>query len=202
MLHSSERILTTHAGSLPRPRELCEMFAHLSRREVVNEANLHVSIETATREVIRKQLEAGIDISNNGEQSRESFFSYVQHRMSGFGERGERLGFADLIAYPSYLTRFAATRADPVSVDLMHPAKAIGRGPLRKSSAVGPRVRGLRAHHRRLQAGFSRVRYDRPVAGDYRVGDAQRGLPESRSLCRMRWWRRFGSSTRRSLDRG
>ncbi len=125
MLHSSKRILTTHAGSLPRPRELCEMFVRLSRHEPISEANLNASIEAATREVIHKQLEAGIDVGNNGEQPRESFFTYVQHRMSGFGGRSERPAFTDLTAYPSYLARVAAMFT-PDTVDLLHAPKAIG----------------------------------------------------------------------------
>jgi len=126
MLHSNKRILTTHAGSLPRPRELREMLARLSRREPINEANLNASVEIATREVIRKQIDAGIDIGNNGEQPRESFLSYVQHRMSGFGGRSERPPFADLVAYPSYLTRLSATVIGPDYVDLLHAPKAMG----------------------------------------------------------------------------
>ena len=145
MLHSSKRILTTHAGSLPRPRELCEMFARLSRREPVSEENLNASIETATREVIRKQLEAGIDIGNNGEQPRESFFTYVQHRMSGFGGRSERPAIADVAAYPSYLARLAAMLG-PDTVDLLHAPKAIdevryvNREPLERECADYVRI--------------------------------------------------------------
>jgi 5-methyltetrahydropteroyltriglutamate--homocysteine methyltransferase len=102
------------------------MLARLSRHEPIREANLNASVETATREVIHKQLDAGIDIGNNGEQPRESFFTYVQHRMSGFGGRGERPGFADLVAYPSYLARLFAAVVGPNYVDLLHPPKAIG----------------------------------------------------------------------------
>jgi 5-methyltetrahydropteroyltriglutamate--homocysteine methyltransferase len=125
MLRSSGRILTTHAGSLPRPRELCEMFARLSRREHISEEMLNASVQAATRAVIRKQLEAGIDIGNNGEQSRESFFTYVQHRMSGFGGRSERPAIADLVAYPSYYGRLAAMVGGE-SVDLLHAPQALG----------------------------------------------------------------------------
>jgi len=101
------------------------VFARLSRHEPIDEANLKTLIEMATREVIRKQLDAGIDIGNNGEQSRESFFSYVQHRMSGFGGRGKRPRFGDIAAHPSYLARLAAM-VGPDYVDLLNPAKAIG----------------------------------------------------------------------------
>ena len=101
------------------------MFARLSKREPVGEEELSAAIEAATREVIRKQLEAGVDIGNNGEQARESFFTYVQHRMSGFGGRSERPPLADVVAYPSYWARLVAMFA-PDLVDLLHAPKAIG----------------------------------------------------------------------------
>jgi 5-methyltetrahydropteroyltriglutamate--homocysteine methyltransferase len=101
------------------------MLARLSRHEPISEANLNGMIETATREVIGKQLDAGIDVGNNGEQPRESFFTYVQHRMSGFGGRSERPLIADVVAYPLYLARLTAM-IGPDSVDLLHAPKAMG----------------------------------------------------------------------------
>ena len=67
MLASESRILTTHAGSLPRPKALVEMFARLSRREPVDDAALRRAIEESTRHVIDRQLAAGIDVGNDGE---------------------------------------------------------------------------------------------------------------------------------------
>ena len=135
MKHSDRRILTTHAGSLPRPRELCAMLAHLSRGEAMDQATLERSIVSATRNVIRQQAACGVDVGNDGEQARESFFTYVQHRMSGFGGQSERPRFADVWSYPSFIERFAATVSD-VRVDLEHAPKAQSavrysdRGPL------------------------------------------------------------------------
>jgi 5-methyltetrahydropteroyltriglutamate--homocysteine methyltransferase len=135
MHHSTKRILTTHAGSLPRPRELCAMFARLSRREPVDQATLERSIVAATRNVIRQQDECGVDVGNDGEQARESFFTYVQHRMSGFGGQSERPRFRDVSSYPSFIERFATMVSD-VRVDLLHAPKAQSavhysdRGPL------------------------------------------------------------------------
>ena len=127
MQHSTKRILTTHAGSLPRPAELAGMFAHLSRREPIDRAAMDHAIETATRNVIRQQLECGIDVGNNGEQPRESFFTYVQHRMSGFGGRSERPRFKDIWQFPSFAARLSAAFASNSSmVDLLHAPKALG----------------------------------------------------------------------------
>jgi 5-methyltetrahydropteroyltriglutamate--homocysteine methyltransferase len=103
MHRSEQRIVTTHSGSLPRPKDLVAMQVRLSRREPVDRPALEAAIERSTRHVIAKQLEAGIDIGNDGEQARESFFTYVQHRMSGFGGQSVRPIMKDIIQYPSFL---------------------------------------------------------------------------------------------------
>ena len=122
---SEKRILTTHAGSLPRPAELADMFGRLSRQEPVDSVAIERAIEESARRVVRMQSECGIDVGNNREQSRESFFTYVQHRMSGFGGRSERPRIADIWSYPSFLEIARPFRAGMV-VDLLHAPKAIG----------------------------------------------------------------------------
>ena len=123
MPNSENRILTTHAGSLPRPKELAEMLGHKSRHEPVDEAALEQLTADSTGRVIARQLECGIDIGNNGEQSRESFFTYVQHRMSGFSGKSERPIMSDLVRYPSYREILAQNLAR-IRVDLMHAPQA------------------------------------------------------------------------------
>src|SRR5215472_7165185 len=125
MKHSEKRILITHAGSLPRPSGLAEMFGRLSRHEPLDNNPMDRAIEESTRRVVRMQSECGVDVGNNGEQSRESFFTYVQHRMSGFGGRSERPRIADIWSYPSFLD-IARPFRDAMKVDLLHAPKAIG----------------------------------------------------------------------------
>ena len=96
------RILTTHAGSLPRPPALVELYARRAAGKAIEPAVLAAEIERATQWVVPKQLEAGIDIPNNGEQPREAFFLYVRHRMSGFGGTGSRPPLADVARYPVF----------------------------------------------------------------------------------------------------
>ena len=103
MQRSETRILTTHAGSLPRPPALVELLKASSRWEHVDGEARAVSVAAATREIVRKQAEAGIDIANDGEQARESFFTYVQHRMDGFGGHWRRMAMQDMVVYPSFL---------------------------------------------------------------------------------------------------
>ena len=101
MKHSETRILTTHTGSLPRPEGLVEMLGAVSRGERVDEAALESLAGEATTEVVSAQLAAGVDVINNGEQSRVSFSTYVTQRMSGFGGSWDRRGQRDQNEFPS-----------------------------------------------------------------------------------------------------
>jgi 5-methyltetrahydropteroyltriglutamate--homocysteine methyltransferase len=103
MRASDSRILTTHAGSLPRPPALVELLVRKSRREPLDEAALRGAVLDATRDAVAHQLDAGIDVGNDGEQPRESFFTYVQHRLSGFGGRSDRAIMRDITHFPSFL---------------------------------------------------------------------------------------------------
>src|SRR5205823_6643597 len=75
---SDDRILTTHAGSLPRPPALRDLLVLASRREPVDAAALESAVDAATHAIVARQLDVGIDVGNDGEQGRESFFTYVQ----------------------------------------------------------------------------------------------------------------------------
>lgn len=100
---SASRFLTTHAGSLPRSDELVALQVAASRGERVDEQALAAAITASTGMVIDRQIAAGIDIGNNGEQARESFFTYVAHRMSGFGGTSRRPAFQDMVRYPGWI---------------------------------------------------------------------------------------------------
>ncbi|HUB46538.1 MAG TPA: cobalamin-independent methionine synthase II family protein [Acetobacteraceae bacterium] len=102
MLHSEHCILTTHTGSLPRPAALTELYARRAAGETVDPAAIGSLGKAATREAVGRQIAAGIDIGNNGEQMREAFFLYVRHRMSGFGGSWDRKPMADMVRYPQF----------------------------------------------------------------------------------------------------
>jgi 5-methyltetrahydropteroyltriglutamate--homocysteine methyltransferase len=118
------RFLTTHAGSLPRPAALAALHGRRSRGEVIDDDELRAAIEAATAEVIAAQVEAGIDIGNDGEQARESFVTYVQHRMTGFGGSSGRTQMADLAAHPD-LAELTAARRERMQVTLMGAPAAV-----------------------------------------------------------------------------
>ena len=100
MKKSETRILTTHTGSLPRPERLVEMLGSVARGEPADEEALYAASRQATGSVVAAQLDAGVDVINNGEQSRVSFSTYVTQRMSGFGGAWTRRGHRDQNEFP------------------------------------------------------------------------------------------------------
>ncbi len=87
-----------------------------ARGEAVDPGMLAAEGKAALRRVVAKQIEAGIDIGNNGEQQREAFFLYLRHRLSGFGGGWTRRTFADVARYPGFNAWKAAHDAVGVSV--------------------------------------------------------------------------------------
>lgn len=96
-----------------------------SRGEDVDPLELEHAVEDATMASIAAQVEAGIDIGNDGEQARESFFTYVQHRMTGFGGTSHRPLMRDLLDHPDFL-ELALPRAERTQVSLLRAPAAIG----------------------------------------------------------------------------
>ncbi len=85
----ADRILTTHAGSLPRPDDLADMIWARLDGQKVDEASLREHIDAGVAEVVSKQRAAGIDIVSDGELSKTGFSTYVNERFSGFEGRSE-----------------------------------------------------------------------------------------------------------------
>ena len=86
MKRSTNRILTTHVGSLPRPANLLEMNTAKISGRPYDQTAWTARVRTAVSEVVRLQVEAGVDIVNDGELSKSSWSSYVNERLSGFAE--------------------------------------------------------------------------------------------------------------------
>jgi 5-methyltetrahydropteroyltriglutamate--homocysteine methyltransferase len=107
MKRSTERILTTHTGSLPRPRELTRLYTVRASGAAVDHAEIDRAGREAVRDVVRQQRAAGIDIGNNGEQQRDSFFLYLKARLSGLGGSWERASRADVDRYPEFKRMWA-----------------------------------------------------------------------------------------------
>ncbi len=100
MKRSTDRILTTHVGSLPRPPALAELLVKQERGEAVDRGVLHAAMADAVKEVVARQVAAGIDIVNDGEQPRVGFQTYVPLRMTGFGGESVRKPPQDMMEFP------------------------------------------------------------------------------------------------------
>ena len=108
MKHSTDRILTTHAGSLPRPAPLTALYARRAQGEAVDGREIERAGREAVRWIVPQQAKVGVDVGNNGEQQRESFFLYLQDRVTGFGGSWERPSRADVDRYPAFKKRWIA----------------------------------------------------------------------------------------------
>lgn len=97
---ASDRFLTTHVGSLPRPEALLDLVFAREAGEQISEADFDAAVERATAYVIKRQIEAGVSVINDGEQSKPSYATYIKHRLSGFGGEAGQYEFADLEAFP------------------------------------------------------------------------------------------------------
>jgi 5-methyltetrahydropteroyltriglutamate--homocysteine methyltransferase len=103
MKRSTDRILTTHTGSLPRPVDLFEMIDARERGAPYDEQALQERVRTAVADIVRQQAESGIDIVSDGEFGKPSFATYVKNRISGFnGQNPERRVFADRAEFPEW----------------------------------------------------------------------------------------------------
>ncbi len=123
MQRSESRTLTTHTGSLPRPKPLVEMQLRMSQGEAVDPAILAEAVERATQRAVGHQLDCGIDVGNDGEQPRESFFTYVRYRMSDFGDERQRPPTQDVANYPTFRELFQAYAKKSLHTS---PPRAIG----------------------------------------------------------------------------
>jgi 5-methyltetrahydropteroyltriglutamate--homocysteine methyltransferase len=105
MTRSTERFLTTHTGSLPRPDDLIRMMYAKEEGVPVEREALAARVRAAVAEVVRKQVEAGVDIVNDGEMSKPSYATYVKDRLSGFGGTGNTFVYQDLAGFPNLAKR-------------------------------------------------------------------------------------------------
>ena len=107
MKRSTDRILTTHTGSLPRPMDLARLLEAKDAGEPVDEAALSRMSREAVAEAVRKQVEAGIDIVSDGEQGKVGYSTYPRHRLTGFGGSSSAPARADWADFPEAAKKYA-----------------------------------------------------------------------------------------------
>src|SRR6266536_2802127 len=100
-----QRFPTTHIGSLPRSEELIQIMFAREDGIPLDRAGLEAKIVEAVERVVARQLEAGIDIINDGEMSKPSYATYVKDRLDGFGGTGNTFVYQDLVEFPNLAKR-------------------------------------------------------------------------------------------------
>ncbi|MDI3469198.1 MAG: Methionine synthase II (Cobalamin-independent) [Pseudolabrys sp.] len=107
MQFSRDRILTTHVGSLPRNDALSDLLVKREAGEPYDRAEMDAEMDRAVSHVVEKQIAAGIDIGNDGEQQRVGFQTYVPQRMSGFGGVSKRRRGREFEDFPELVASLA-----------------------------------------------------------------------------------------------
>ena len=105
MKRSTDRFLTTHTGSLPRPEDLIRTMYAKQEGVPVDAVALERRVAAAVAEVVQKQSAAGIDVINDGEMSKPSYATYITDRLSGFGGTGNTFVYQDLADFPNLAKR-------------------------------------------------------------------------------------------------
>src|SRR6201982_4340444 len=105
MKRSTERFLTTHTGSLPRPDDLIRMMYAKEEGVPVDRDALATRVRSAVAEVVKKQDDAGVDLINDGELSKPSYATYIKDRLNGFGGTGNTFVYQDLAEFPRLAAR-------------------------------------------------------------------------------------------------
>jgi 5-methyltetrahydropteroyltriglutamate--homocysteine methyltransferase len=141
-------VRTTHVGSLPRPQPVCDVLFARERGEAVDPAAAEAVFAEATDAVLGRQKVVGITLPSDGEMSKISYATYITERLSGFGGDSPREPPADLVAYPSFMKKLAASGGTPK---------------YRRPRCVGPiAVKDLSPLHRdiaRMKAAMARAGY-------------------------------------------
>jgi 5-methyltetrahydropteroyltriglutamate--homocysteine methyltransferase len=123
MKRSTDRILTTHVGSLPRDNAVVDLLFRREQREPYDAAEFDRIMASAVSETVRKQVEIGIDVVSDGETSKIGYATYIKDRLTGFDGDGPRQIALDLQDYPDFRSRMAVFA---------------GRQTFKRQSCVGP----------------------------------------------------------------
>ena len=108
MQQSTDKILTTHTGSLPRPNALLDLLKAKDDGQAIDAAKFETTAVEATKDIVRKQIESGIDIVNDGEMSKIGYSTYVKDRLVGFNGVGSFPPTSDFNDFPEFVERFVS----------------------------------------------------------------------------------------------
>jgi 5-methyltetrahydropteroyltriglutamate--homocysteine methyltransferase len=130
---STDRILVTHVGSMPRPQRVVDLLARKEAGESYDPESFDATMAEAVAETVRRQRAAGVDVVSDGEQSKPSYATYIKDRLSGFSGDSPAMRGADLEDFPGYFRKLMARRAGAVKLArpcCTGPIAVKDRGPL------------------------------------------------------------------------
>ena len=113
MKSSTDRILTTHVGSLPRPQNVVDFIFAQEKGEPVDMPAFNAAMAVAVDDIVKRQVDSGIDIVSDGEMSKISYATYIKDRFTGFDGDSPRRTPGDLLEFPSFLKRLASGGGTP-----------------------------------------------------------------------------------------
>ena len=113
MHQSTDRILTTHVGSLPRSKAVTDGVFAKENEQPFDPDSLAKTIREAVDEVVARQVQTGVDVVSDGEMSKISYATYIKDRITGFEGDSERNPPADLEEFPGFLQRQASSGGTP-----------------------------------------------------------------------------------------
>lgn len=148
MKRSTERILTTHCGSLPRPKELLDLMKARAQGAPYDAVAYGERVRTAVTDVVRQQIETGVDIPTDGEQGKLGFFAYVRERLEGFearpGASFPRFA-AETNAFPEYYAEYMGRAMTGAAIAPLVPLVCTGPVRYRGEAAVHRDIENLKA---------------------------------------------------------
>jgi 5-methyltetrahydropteroyltriglutamate--homocysteine methyltransferase len=148
MQRSANRILTTHCGSLPRPTDLLDLMKAKINGQPYDAGAYATRVRSAVSEIVRQQVECGIDIPTDGEQGKQGFFAYVNERLAGFEPRpGPRPAMfqAEVEAFPEYYKQYFSTAMLGVTLAPLVQFACTGPVSYRGQEAVRRDIENLKA---------------------------------------------------------
>jgi len=148
MEHSTERILTTHCGSLPRPKDLLDLMKASASGEAVDANAYAARVRSAVADIVRQQVDKGVDVVTDGEQSKTGFSAYVIERLAGFTPKADtrRTSFAaEMEAFPEYYDQYFSQRMTGGRVAPVGPVECTGPVSYRGQEALRRDIENLKA---------------------------------------------------------
>lgn len=133
-----DRILTTHVGSLPRPLDVTTNIFRIEAGEPVDLVDHEVVVRRAVDDVVKRQVDSGVDLVSDGEMDKISYATYIKYRVSGFDGDSPRTPPADLEDFPGFLERQARLGGTPSykRPQCVGEVRHVNDGPVRRECAI------------------------------------------------------------------